>query len=63
MALRTRPRTAAWLWGLTALYGFWAEAAFGRGHSGTGTGPTVFLPRWSCWPSPSGTSAGRPSGR
>ncbi|MGV4986267.1 sensor histidine kinase [Streptomyces sp. NRAIS4] len=32
VAIRTRPRTAAWMWALTAIYGFWADWAFGWGH-------------------------------
>ncbi|MFJ4524612.1 sensor histidine kinase [Streptomyces sp. NPDC088810] len=43
VAIRTRPRTAAWMWLLTALYGFWAEAAFGYGHYETDTAPMLVL--------------------
>ncbi|MFG2354845.1 sensor histidine kinase [Streptomyces sp. NPDC048521] len=43
VAIRTRPRTAAWMWALTALYGFWAEAAFGWEHYGSDVGPMLIL--------------------
>jgi signal transduction histidine kinase len=43
VAARTRPRTAAWLWLLTAAYGFWADAAFGWGHYDTDVAPMLFL--------------------
>ncbi|MEU0004199.1 histidine kinase [Streptomyces sp. NPDC006314] len=43
VAVRTRPRTAAWMWALTALYGFWAEAAFGWEHYDTDVGPMLIL--------------------
>ncbi|MET8561654.1 histidine kinase [Streptomyces flaveolus] len=43
VAMRTRPRTAAWMWLLTALYGFWAETVFGYGHYSTDTGPMLVL--------------------
>ncbi|MEU1162733.1 hypothetical protein ABZ372_19320, partial [Streptomyces sp. NPDC005921] len=32
VAVRTRPRTAAWMWAITALYGFLAVSAFGGVH-------------------------------
>ncbi|WP_405870718.1 sensor histidine kinase [Streptomyces sp. NBC_00005] len=32
VAIRTRPRTAAWMWALTAVYGIGAESAFSGGH-------------------------------
>ncbi|MBL1087504.1 two-component sensor histidine kinase [Streptomyces actinomycinicus] len=43
VAIRTRPRTAAWMWLLTALYGFLAETAFGAGHYGTDTPAMLML--------------------
>ncbi|MGW1722383.1 sensor histidine kinase [Streptomyces sp. NPDC002306] len=44
VAIRTRPRTAAWMWMLTALYGFFAETLFGGGHYyGTNTAPMLVL--------------------
>ncbi|MFC9843919.1 sensor histidine kinase [Streptomyces sp. NPDC060223] len=44
VALRTRPRTAAWMWTLTALYGIFAETFFHGGYySGTNTVPLLFL--------------------
>jgi signal transduction histidine kinase len=42
VAIRTRPRTAAWMWALTALYGILAETIFGTaGRYGTNTGPML----------------------
>ncbi|MDN3294403.1 histidine kinase [Streptomyces ficellus] len=32
VAARTRPRTAAWMWVISAVYGAFAEAVFSRGH-------------------------------
>ncbi|NNN36661.1 two-component sensor histidine kinase [Streptomyces sp. S3(2020)] len=43
VAIRTRPRTAAWMWLLTALYGFFAETFFGWGHYSTNTGPMLVV--------------------
>ncbi|WP_369248021.1 sensor histidine kinase [Streptomyces sp. R41] len=44
VALRTRPRTAAWMWLLTAVYGMGAETVFGSGHYyGTNTVPLLFV--------------------
>ncbi|QJS10845.1 two-component sensor histidine kinase [Streptomyces argyrophyllae] len=43
VAGRTRPRTAGWMWVLTALYGFWAETVFGYGNDGSDTGPMLVL--------------------
>ncbi|GCB47342.1 sensor histidine kinase [Streptomyces sp. NL15-2K] len=38
VAVRTRPRTAGWMWALTAAYGILAETLFGSGHyDGTNT--------------------------
>ncbi|MFI9822318.1 sensor histidine kinase [Streptomyces sp. NPDC052013] len=43
VAIRTRPRTAAWMWALTALYGFVAETGFGGGHYYTNSAPMLFV--------------------
>ncbi|MGP4048628.1 sensor histidine kinase [Streptomyces sp. 2A115] len=44
VALRTRPRTAAWMWAVTAGYGFVAEVFFGSGHYySTNTLPFLFV--------------------
>ncbi|MGW3462332.1 sensor histidine kinase [Streptomyces olivaceoviridis] len=43
VAVRTRPRAAAWMWLLTALYGFWAETVFGYDHYATDTAPMLVL--------------------
>ncbi|WP_407705677.1 sensor histidine kinase [Streptomyces niveiscabiei] len=45
VAVRTRPRTAAWMWLLTAAYGFTAESFFRWSHEGYGTdtGPMLVL--------------------
>ncbi|WP_294005726.1 histidine kinase [Streptomyces sp.] len=32
VAIRTRPRTAAWMWAVTAFYGFMSVSALGGGH-------------------------------
>ena len=37
VAIRTRPRTAAWMWLLTAIYGFFAETLFSWDHYVTNT--------------------------
>lgn len=42
VAIRTRPRTAAWMWVLTALYGFFVEALFGY-HDSTDTAPMLVV--------------------
>ncbi|MDN0198243.1 histidine kinase [Streptomyces sp. S.PNR 29] len=43
VAVRTRPRTAAWMWALTAAYGLAAETLFGADHYyyGTNTAPML----------------------
>jgi signal transduction histidine kinase len=41
VAARTRPRTAAWMWLLTAVYGFIADTAFGWGHYGNNVAPML----------------------
>ncbi|MEU8029683.1 histidine kinase [Streptomyces sp. NPDC049099] len=43
VALRTRPRTAAWMWALTAVYGVWFDAAFGFDHYETDVSPMLIL--------------------
>ncbi|MFS4095781.1 sensor histidine kinase [Streptomyces sp. AF1A] len=35
VAIRTRPRTAAWMWVLTAVYGFFAQSILGAPHYDT----------------------------
>jgi signal transduction histidine kinase len=42
VALRTRPRTAAWMWVLTAVYGFAVESLHGQGF-GSNTGPMLVI--------------------
>ncbi|MCX4763746.1 histidine kinase [Streptomyces sp. NBC_01275] len=41
VAIRTRPRTAAWMWLMTALYAFVAETVFGSGHYATNSAPML----------------------
>ncbi|MFD9332370.1 sensor histidine kinase [Streptomyces sp. NPDC060065] len=43
VALRTRPRTAAWMWVLTAAYGIVAETFFHGGYYSTNTVPLLFV--------------------
>ncbi|MGW5279324.1 sensor histidine kinase [Streptomyces collinus] len=43
VALRTRPRVAAWMWVMTAAYGFVAESLFGWDHYSTDVGPMLIL--------------------
>lgn len=45
VAVRTRPRTAAWMWVLTTAYGVVVENFFNWGHSpfGTNSAPMVFF--------------------
>ncbi|MDT9699614.1 histidine kinase [Streptomyces sp. P17] len=45
VAVRTRPRTAAWMWLLTGAYGLVAEAAFGPTYyyDGSNTGPMMVV--------------------
>ncbi|WP_328872805.1 histidine kinase [Streptomyces sp. NBC_00287] len=45
VAVRTRPRTAAWMWLLTGAYGLVAEAAFGPTYyyNGSNTGPMMVV--------------------
>ena len=42
VAVRTRPRVAAWMWALTAVYGVTAEA-FGSGYYSSNTGPMLVI--------------------
>ncbi|MFC8868120.1 sensor histidine kinase [Streptomyces sp. NPDC057148] len=41
VALRTRPRTAVWMWALTCVYGFLSDVAFGGSYSYTNSGPMM----------------------
>ncbi|MFF3847048.1 sensor histidine kinase [Streptomyces sp. NPDC002328] len=43
VAVRTRPRTAAWMWLMTAAYGFVAETGFGYDHYATDVGSMLVL--------------------
>ncbi|MDQ1017493.1 sensor histidine kinase [Streptomyces afghaniensis] len=43
VAVRTRPRAAAWMWTLTAVYGVLADTLFGSGRHGTNTGPMLVV--------------------
>ncbi|MCF4139520.1 histidine kinase [Streptomyces sp. Tue 6430] len=43
VAIRTRPRTAAWMWLLTVVYGLVAEAVFGGSHYYTNVGPMLVV--------------------
>lgn len=43
VAIRTRPRTAAWMWALTAVFGLFAEVVFARGYGGSTTMPLLFV--------------------
>ncbi|MEV6023914.1 histidine kinase [Streptomyces sp. NPDC052036] len=43
VAARTRPRTAGWMWLLTAAYGFAAQAVSGWGHYGGDTSTMLVL--------------------
>ncbi|WP_405907432.1 MULTISPECIES: sensor histidine kinase [unclassified Streptomyces] len=43
VAIRTRPRTAAWMWALTALYGIAAETFFHGGYYSSNTPPMLFV--------------------
>ncbi|MFF4520311.1 sensor histidine kinase [Streptomyces bluensis] len=43
VALRTRPRTAAWMWALTGMYGFLVESVLGAGHYASNTGPMMTI--------------------
>lgn len=43
VAIRTRPRTAAWMWLLTLAYGFGTEAVFGGSHYYTNVGQMLVV--------------------
>ncbi|MFF2524160.1 sensor histidine kinase [Streptomyces liangshanensis] len=43
VAIRTRPRTAAWLWVLTAVYATFATIFLGEYHGGATSAPMLFL--------------------
>ncbi|MEU9554676.1 sensor histidine kinase [Streptomyces fumanus] len=43
VALRTRPRTAAWMWLLTAAYSLGADALFGRNYYNSNSGPLLVV--------------------
>lgn len=43
VALRSRPRIAAWMWGLTAAYGVFVESTIGGGHYASNTGPLLVI--------------------
>jgi signal transduction histidine kinase len=43
VAIRTRPRTAAWMWGVTGAYGLLADSGVGGGYYGTNTGPMMVI--------------------
>ncbi|MBZ9643982.1 histidine kinase [Streptomyces sp. PSKA30] len=43
VAIRTRPRTAAYMWAVTAAYAFVADVMLGPGHYGTNSWPMLFL--------------------
>ncbi|MFC7892558.1 sensor histidine kinase [Streptomyces sp. NPDC057381] len=41
VSLRTRPRTAVWMWALTCVYGFLSDVAFGGSYYYTNSGPMM----------------------
>ncbi|MEU6279630.1 histidine kinase [Streptomyces sp. NPDC047028] len=41
VAIRTRPRTAAWMWLLTVVYGFLGGSVFGTGHYSDNVAPML----------------------
>ncbi|WP_399886868.1 sensor histidine kinase [Streptomyces sp. BBFR51] len=43
VAIRTRARTAAWMWALTAAYGFFNESVWGAGHYAGNSAPLLVL--------------------
>ncbi|MGW5659904.1 sensor histidine kinase [Streptomyces sp. NPDC003758] len=43
VAIRSRPRTAAWMWVITALYGFFAESLFSQNSFDTNTPPMLVV--------------------
>jgi signal transduction histidine kinase len=42
-AIRTRPRTAGWMWAITGVYGGLDEALFDSGYGGISVAPMLFL--------------------
>ncbi|MFJ9350317.1 sensor histidine kinase [Streptomyces sp. NPDC101237] len=43
VAVRTRPRTAGWMWAITALYGFGFVSVLGGGHYGNDVGSMLVV--------------------
>ncbi|MFF8729043.1 sensor histidine kinase [Streptomyces sp. NPDC015171] len=43
VAIRTRPRTAAWMWLLTTAFGLWCVAVFGSGYYDVDVAPMAIL--------------------
>ncbi|MGW2642600.1 sensor histidine kinase [Streptomyces sp. NPDC001348] len=43
VAIRTRPRTAAWMWAITGAYGLAVEYLLGRGEYGVNTAPILII--------------------
>ncbi|MEU9992277.1 histidine kinase [Streptomyces sp. NPDC048045] len=43
VAIRTRPRTAAWMWLLTGLYGFWSVTVLGGSHYDSNAAPMMVV--------------------
>ncbi len=43
VAVRTRPRTAAWMWAITAFYGFLTVSTLGGGHYENNVGPMLVV--------------------
>jgi signal transduction histidine kinase len=43
VAVRTAPRTAAWMWVMTAVYGIGSEFTLGGGHYSSNTGPMLVV--------------------
>ncbi|MEV5954827.1 histidine kinase [Streptomyces sp. NPDC051987] len=43
VAIRTRPRTAGWMWAITAFYGFLSVSALGGGHFGNDVGSMLVV--------------------
>ncbi|MGW4909911.1 sensor histidine kinase [Streptomyces sp. NPDC004270] len=43
VAVRTRPRTAAWMWAITAVYGFSLVSVFGAAHYTNDVGPMLVV--------------------
>ncbi|MFG3656749.1 sensor histidine kinase [Streptomyces sp. NPDC047706] len=43
VAVRTRPRTAAWMWALTAVYAFLADSLLSSGYYDSNSGPMLVM--------------------